>query len=258
MDILGIDIGGSGIKAAPVDVSSGTLLDERLRIDTPSPATPEATVHAVRRLIDSFQWHGPIGIGFPSLFRGTTIASAANLDDSWLGRDGVQVFGEATDCPLAILNDADAAGLGEVRFGAARNLSGTLLVVTVGTGIGTALFHDGHLFPNTEFGHIEIDGMAAEKRISAAVRKAERLSWETWSARFNEYLKRIERLFAPDTIVLGGGISRKFPKFAPFLETTAAVLPAQLHNNAGIIGAAFACSRTLASPDAPHSSGIRG
>lgn len=240
MEILGIDIGGSGIKGAPVDASSGRLLLGRERVETPAPATPKATIEAVCHLVNFFQWRGPIGIGFPALIRGQTIATAANLDDSWIGRDGNATFAAATGCPVKILNDADAAGLAEVRFGAGRNLSGSLLVLTVGTGIGSALFHNGHLYPNTEFGHIEMHGMAAEKFTSAAVRKAKDLSWKAWSARFNEYLQRMERLLAPDTIIVGGGISKKFAKFAPNLKTTAPLLPAELFNEAGVIGAALA------------------
>lgn len=240
MDILGIDIGGSGIKGAPVDSGTGRLLKERKRIETPAPATPEATIDAVCQLVRAFDWSGPIGIGFPALIRGQTVASAANLDSSWIGRDGNSSFAEATGCPVKILNDADAAGLAEVHFGAGRNEPGSLLVLTVGTGIGTALFYNGRLFPNTELGHIEMHGMAAEKYASALVRKAEDLSWEVWGKRFNEYLQKMERLLAPDTIVIGGGISKKFPKFAPYLDVQARLLPAELFNDAGIIGAAFA------------------
>jgi polyphosphate glucokinase len=240
MDILGIDIGGSGIKGAPVNAESGRLLAERIRIETPAPATPRATLQAVCQLVARFSWKGPIGIGFPSIISRQIITTAANLDDGWIGRNGNEAFSQATGCPVKVINDADAAGLGEVHFGAGRGRLGSLLVLTVGTGIGTALFHRGHLFPNTEFGHIEMHGMAAEKFASAAVRKIENLSWEVWAGRFNEYLQRVERLVVPDTIIIGGGISRKFTKFAPYLDVTADLLPARLLNHAGIIGAAFA------------------
>lgn len=244
MDILGIDIGGSGIKGAPVNSQSGRLLAERIRIETPAPATPQATIQAVCELVARFSWRGPIGIGFPSIIRRQIIATAANLDDSWIGRDGNLAFAEATGCPVKLINDADAAGLGEVHFGAGRGRLGSLLVLTVGTGIGTALFHRGRLFPNTEFGHIEMHGLVAEKFTSGAVRKIEDLSWETWGRRFNEYLQRMERLVVSDTIIIGGGISKKFTKFAPYLDVTADVLPAKLLNHAGIIGAAFAYTLT--------------
>lgn len=240
MDILGIDIGGSGIKGAPVDSKTGQILRERIRIKTPAPATPKATIQAVCRLVQSFEWKGPIGIGFPAVIRGETIATAANLDDSWIGRNGNEAFADATGCPVKILNDADAAGLAEVHFGAGRDQTGTLLFLTIGTGIGTALFHNRHLFPNTEFGHIEMHGMAAEKFTSSAVKKTEDLSWEVWGRRFNQYLQKMERLLTPDTIIIGGGISKRFSKFERYLKVTATLKPAEQLNQAGIIGAALA------------------
>lgn len=239
MEVLGIDIGGSGIKAAPIDLETGRLLKERERVLTPSPATPEAMSTAARQLVDLFHWKGPIGIGFPAIIRGQTVWTAANIDDSWIGVDGGKIFSEATGCPVKLLNDADAAGLAEMRFGAGRDLAGSVLVLTAGTGIGSALFHKQQLFPNTEFGHIEMHGIVAEKFASAAVRKNEDLSWSEWGGRFNEYLQKMERLLAPDVIIIGGGVSKKFEKFQPYLNVTATVLPAQFYNDAGIVGAAL-------------------
>jgi polyphosphate glucokinase len=240
MEVLGIDLGGSGIKGAPVDTTTGQLLEERQRVETPQPATPAAMAKALRQLVDSFQWRGPIGIGFPAIIRNQIVHTAANIDDSWIGQPGGKIFAEASGCPVKLLNDADAAGLAEVRFGAGRGQNGSLLILTLGTGIGSALFYQGTLFPNTEFGHIEMHGMAAEQYASAAVRKDEDLNWPVWGARLNEYLARMERLLAPDVIILGGGVSKKFEKFSRFLETSATLLPAQLLNEAGVIGAALA------------------
>lgn len=240
MEILGIDIGGSGIKGALVDSETGRLLTDRERLATPVPSTAKAMSAAARQMCEGFGWKGPIGIGFPAIIRGQTICTAANIDEGWIGLNGNDIFSEATGCPVKLLNDADAAGLAEVLFGAGRNQTGSLLVLTAGTGIGSALFHRGALFPNTEFGHIEMNGMVAEKYAAAAIRKDEDLSWEAWGARFNEYLQKMERLLAPDVIIIGGGISRKFEKFESYLKTTATLLPAQLFNDAGIVGAALA------------------
>lgn len=240
MEILGIDIGGSGIKAAPVDSDTGELLEERKRVETPLPATPRAMAESVRHLVDLFGWKGPIGIGFPAIVRKQVVCTAANIDGSWIGIDGNKLFAEATACPVKLLNDADAAGLAEVRFGAGRGQMGSLLVLTLGTGIGSALFYDGALFPNSEFGHIEMHGGAAEKYASAAVRKNEDLSWQEWAGRLNEYLARMERLIAPDVVILGGGVSKKFDKFSGYIDAQATVLPAQLFNEAGVVGAALA------------------
>lgn len=240
MEILGIDVGGSGIKVAPVDSETGCLLGKRERIETPLPATPGMVAEAVGQLVRRFQWKGPIGIGFPAIIRAQVVCTAANIDDSWIGLNGRDLFAEATGCPVKLLNDADAAGLAEVRFGAGRGQMGSLLVLTAGTGIGSALFHKGNLFPNTEFGHIEMHGMAAETYASSTVRKREDLSWEAWGGRFNEFLQKMERLLAPDLMIIGGGVSRKFDKFAPCLDVRARLQPARLLNDAGVIGAALA------------------
>ncbi len=242
MNILGIDIGGSGIKAAPVDTGCGRLLRERMRIDTPTPATPEAVSRVTRKLVCSFGWTGPIGIGLPAIIRSQIARTAANIAPEWIGVDARKLFSETTGCPVNVINDADAAGLAEMRFGAGRDKSGSVLVLTAGTGIGSALFHNGALFPNTEFGHIEMHGTPAEKFASAAVRNLEDLAWPEWGKRFNEFLQRLERLVAPDVIIIGGGISKKFKKFRPWLNTSADILPAEFHNDAGIVGAALAAA----------------
>ena len=239
MDILGIDIGGSGIKAAPVNTLTGEFLLPRERRETPSPSTPSAIARTVHEIVDHFQWKGPIGIGFPAIISGQMVRTAANIDRSWIDVDGNQLFSEATGCPVRLINDADAAGLAEVRFGAGRDLKGSLLVLTLGTGIGSALFYNGKLFPNSELGHIEIKGRIAEKYAAASIRKEEDLKWEEWTTRLNIYLTKIERIMAPDVIILGGGVSKKFEKFGLFLRTKATLLPATLFNDAGIVGAAL-------------------
>ncbi len=243
MEILGIDIGGSGIKAAPVDSVAGELLQPRERIATPSPSTPAAVAEIVRELVRHFNWTGPIGIGFPAIVRHQIVLTAANIDPAWIGVDGADLFSKATGCPVRMVNDADAAGLAEIAFGAGRGLRGSLILLTLGTGIGSALFYNGFLFPNSELGHIEMNGMIGEKFASAAVRKNEDLDWEEWTGRLNQYLAKIERLFAPDTIILGGGVSKKFSHFGPLLKTQADLMPAQLFNDAGIVGAAMAALR---------------
>lgn len=240
MKVLGIDIGGSGIKAAPVDVATGQLLEERERILTPSPATPEKVGNAAKELVEHFKWSGPIGIGFPGIISNQTIRTAANVDKSWIGCDGKKFFSELTGCSVRLINDADAAGLAEMKFGAGIGQRGGVLMLTAGTGIGSALFHNGHLFPNTEFGHIELHNKIAEKYAAASIRKTENLSWKAWGGRLNEYLQKMERLLAPDVIIVGGGISSKFEKFRPYLHPIATILPASLLNNAGIVGAALA------------------
>lgn len=239
MDILGIDIGGSGIKAAPVDSTTGEFLLPRERRETPIPSTPDAVATTVREIVEHFQWKGPIGIGFPAIISGQTVRTAANIDQSWIGVDGNKLFAEATGCRVRLINDADAAGLAEVRFGAGQELKGSLLVLTLGTGIGSALFYNGQLFPNSELGHIEVKGLLAEKYAAASIRKEENLEWEEWTTRLNIYLAKIERIMAPDVIILGGGVSKKFEKFGPLLHTIATLLPATLFNDAGIVGAAL-------------------
>jgi len=240
MDILGIDIGGSGIKGAPVDLSQGVLAAERLRIATPQPATPDAVADTVGRIIRHFNWTGPVGCGLPSVVQNGVARTAANIDSSWIGTDVRALLSQRTGCPVTVINDADAAGIAEMRFGAGRGRNGTILMVTVGTGLGTALFRDGTLVPNTELGHLLLNGKVAEKYASAAAREDLGLSYKTWAKRLDLYLHQLQSLFWPDLFILGGGISKKHEKFFPFLTIETEFLPAILRNQAGIVGAALA------------------
>lgn len=240
MDILGIDIGGSGIKGAPVDLNQGVLAAERLRIATPQPATPDAVADTVGRIIRHFNWTGPVGCGLPSVVQNGVARTAANIDSSWIGTDVRALLSQRTGCPVTVINDADAAGIAEMRFGAGRGRNGTILMVTVGTGLGTALFRDGTLVPNTELGHLLLNGKVAEKYASAATREDLGLSYETWAKRLDLYLHQLQSLFWPDLFILGGGISKKHEKFFPFLTIETEFLPAVLRNQAGIVGAALA------------------
>jgi polyphosphate glucokinase len=241
-EVLGIDIGGTGMKAAPVDISAGKLLAERIKLPTPQPAAPEAMAPVVRELVDKFSWTGPIGITFPGVVTGGTIRTAANVDQRWIGVNGPTLFGQATGLPVTVLNDADAAGIAEIQFGAGKGVPGTVLLLTLGTGIGSALFYNGVLVPNTEFGHIEMHGKDAEDRASERVREAEDLSWGKWAGRVDSYLDKMEQLLSPDLIIIGGGISKKSDKFLPRLTLRCKVVPATLLNDAGIVGAAMAAA----------------
>lgn len=245
MEILGIDVGGTGIKGAPVDIETGVLLAPRFRLKTPRSGKPVPVAKRVAEIATHFEWQGPVGCGFPAVVQHGVAKTAANIHATWVGTDAAGLFAETTGCPVEVINDADAAGLAEITFGAGRDRSGVVLVVTVGTGLGTALFSDGHLLPNTELGHLEIDGYDAELRASDAARKRETLSWKKWGQRLGKYLGTLEELFWPDLIILGGGVSKKFDQFSPFLNLRAEVVPAQLLNEAGIIGAALA-ARSLA------------
>ncbi len=240
MDILGIDIGGSGIKGAPVDLNQGVLAAERLRIATPQPATPDAVADTVGIIIRHFNWTGPVGCGLPSVVQNGVARTAANIDSSWIGTDVRTLLSQRTGCPVTVINDADAAGIAEMRFGAGRGRNGTILMVTVGTGLGTALFRDGTLVPNTELGHLLLNGKVAEKYASAAAREDLGLSYKTWAKRLDLYLHQLQSLFWPDLFILGGGISKKHEKFFPFLTIETEFLPAVLRNQAGIVGAALA------------------
>jgi polyphosphate glucokinase len=239
--VLGIDIGGTGVKAAPVDTETGELLTDRLKLDTPRPATPESVARVVAELVSSCRWTGDkAGITFPGVVTSGTIRSAANLDAGWIGTDGTALFGKATGLNVAVLNDADAAGVAEVKFGAGKDVPGTVLMLTLGTGIGSALFIDGILVPNTEFGHIELHGKDAEKRASEHARETEDLHWGEWAERVNDYLQHMEALLSPSLFIIGGGVSKKADKFVPKLTgLRAKVVPAALHNDAGIVGAAM-------------------
>ncbi len=238
MEILGIDIGGSGIKGAMVDVTVGQLTTERHRIETPQPATPEAVTDVVREVVRHFDWRGPIGCAFPAIIKHGTAYSAANIDKSWVGTNAQAMLEDKTGCPVLVVNDADAAGMAEMRFGVAQGHRGIVIILTVGTGIGSAIFNDGVLLPNSELGHLEIRGKKAENRASDRIRKDKDWSWQKWAKKFNEYLNHLEFLFSPDLFVIGGGTSKKFDKFAQHLDLSTEVVPAQLLNEAGIIGAA--------------------
>jgi polyphosphate glucokinase len=241
--VLGVDIGGTGIKAAPVDLDTGTLVSERVKLDTPHPSEPEAVAGVVSELVKRFSWTGPAGITFPGVVADGIIRTAANVDKSWIGTDAVKLFETATGLTVRVINDADAAGLAEMRFGAGVGQQGTVLMLTLGTGIGSALFIDGILVPNTEFGHVEIRGKEAEKRAAEIVREEHALSWGKWAGRVDEYLEHMEMLLSPKLIIIGGGISRKSDKFLPLLTgLRAEVVPATLHNDAGIVGAAMAAA----------------
>ncbi|HXW43706.1 MAG TPA: ROK family protein [Streptosporangiaceae bacterium] len=253
--VLGIDIGGTGVKAAPVDTVTGQLLADRQKLDTPHPATPDAVIGVAAELVKSFGWTGKAGITFPGVVIGGTIRTAANLDPSWIGLDGAQAFGQATGLDVIVLNDADAAGIAEMRFGAGKGQVGTVLMLTLGTGIGSALFIDGILVPNTEFGHIEIRGKDAEKRASEHAREIGDLSWGKWAGRVDEYLAHMEALLSPRMMIIGGGISKKSDKFMPLLTgLQATVVPAAMLNDAGIVGAALAAmAGPVGAATAPHS-----
>jgi polyphosphate glucokinase len=233
-------VGGSGIKGAPVDTSTGELLAERYRIKTPRGAKPEPVAETVAKIASYFDWKGSIGIGFPAPIKGGVAMMAANVSEKWVGVNADELFSKATGCPCTTLNDADAAGLAEMAFGAGRGQPGTVIVLTLGTGIGTAIFRDGRLLPNTEFGHVEIRCEDAELRTSDAARKRENLSWKKYAKRLNRYLTAMERLFWPNLFIIGGGISKEHEKFLPLLTIDTPVVPAQQFNEAGIVGAALA------------------
>ncbi|MBX6384648.1 MAG: ROK family protein [Microbispora sp.] len=245
MEVLGIDIGGSGIKGATVDTVAGVLTRERLRVPTPRPAVPGAVARAVREIAEHFSWTGPMGVAFPGVVRDGIVGTAANMDPSWIGVRGAELFGGQA----VVLNDADAAGLAEMTFGAGRDRRGVVLVLTFGTGIGSALFVDGVLVPNTEFGHIEIRGKDAERRASDRVREEKDLSWKKWARRVEEYLGRMRDLLSPSLIVIGGGVSKKVDRFLPYVDLgDTPVVPAALRNEAGIIGAAMAAAGAVRVP----------
>ena len=245
MEILGIDIGGSGIKGAPVNINTGELTAERHRIPTPQPALPTAIAEVVAELVTHFNWQGPIGCAFPAVIKQGIVYTAANIDESWLGINGEELITQITGCPTLFLNDADAAGIAEMVFGAGRKQLGTVIIHTFGTGIGSAIFINGQLVPNTEFGHMEIRGKEAEHRAADLIRSQKDLSWKQWAKRVNEFLGRMEALFWPDLFIIGGGVSKKHEKFLPLLQTRAQIVPAHLLNQAGIIGAAIAAAKQL-------------
>jgi polyphosphate glucokinase len=242
MQVLGIDIGGSGIKGAPVDTDSGQMLSEKIRLPTPPSAKPGPMIEVVTKIADEFHWKGPIGCGFPGVVNNGRTLTSANVSNKWIGFDAAGEISAQTGCPVRVVNDADAAGLAEMALGAGRGRKGTVLVVTIGTGIGTALFSEGFLIPNMELGHIEIDGEDAEKNTSDAARKREDLSWEKWGKRFNRYLNAIQKLVWPELIIIGGGGSSKFDRYHQFLDVPVEITTAQMLNEAGIVGSALAGS----------------
>lgn len=238
---FGIDIGGSGIKGAPVHLALGEFTTDRLRIETPQPSTPDAVAEVVARIVDSFGGAGadlPVGVTFPAVIQHGVAKTAANVDKSWIDLDVDALFTEAIGRPVHVVNDADAAGVAEVRYGAGCGVNGVVFMATLGTGIGSALFVDGVLVPNTELGHLEIDGFDAETRAAESARDRESLSWDAWSARLQRYFSAVESLFWPDLIIVGGGVSKKHEKFLPRLDLRAPIVPAVLRNDAGAIGAA--------------------
>ncbi len=245
MEILGIDIGGSGIKGATVDLETGSLTAARLRIPTPIPAKPREVANVVGEIVRNFDWHGPVGCGFPGVIQDGVAMTAANIHPNWVQKKASELFAEATGCPVSVINDADAAGIAEVTFGAGKGRQGTVLIVTLGTGVGTALFVDGHLLPNTEFGHMKIRGKDAEFRTSDAARKLNHMSWKKWSKYLDEYLSTMEQLVWPDLIILGGGVVKDYDKFIPRLTVHTEVVPAQFLNEAGIVGAALAAQTLI-------------
>jgi len=243
MQILGIDVGGSGIKGAPVDIATGELTAERLRIKTPKGAEPEPVADVVAEIAKSFNWSGPIGIGFPAPIKAGVAMMAANVSEKWVGTNADDLFTRITGCDCTMINDADAAGLAEMEFGAGRGQPGTVIMITLGTGIGTAIFHRGKLLPNTEFGHLDMKGRDAEHRASDAVRQLEDLSWKKYAKRLNKYLAEMEKLFWPDLFIVGGGISKKSDRYIPLLTINTPVITAQFMNEAGIVGAALAARK---------------
>ncbi|TVR54904.1 MAG: ROK family protein [Puniceicoccaceae bacterium] len=240
MKALGIDIGGTGIKGAPVDLKTGELLAERERVKTPDPAQPGPVAEAVKELCERFAWEGPVGIGFPGIIKGSTTHTAANLHRSWIGMDLGEHFGNVLPQRPVVLNDADAAGIAEMRFGAGKGENGVVLVLTFGTGIGSCFFNRGHFLPNAELGHLWFKSVVAEKYVSAGARKAEGLSWEGWAARLDEFLSHIDRIFSPDLVIIGGGVAGKTGKWLEHSKPPVRTAIAKLGNLAGIIGAALA------------------
>ncbi|MFI9386087.1 polyphosphate--glucose phosphotransferase [Kutzneria sp. NPDC052558] len=245
---FGIDIGGSGIKGGLVDLETGELDGERLRIVTPQPSTPDAVADVVAEIVEKFGWTGPVGVTLPCVVKRGVALTAANVDKGWVDTDAAALFAQRlgrTKEQVVVLNDADAAGLAEVRYGAGRDQSGVVVLLTFGTGIGSAVFLDGRLLPNTEFGHLEVDGHDAEKRAAASVKEDKDLSWEEWTQRVSRYLRTLEDLIWPDLVIAGGGVSKKADKWLPLLKVRTKVVPAALKNEAGIVGAAAAATHGI-------------
>lgn len=247
MAVLGIDIGGSGIKGAPVDPENGALLEKRIRIPTPVPGNPKQVMRVIQCIVKEFNWEGKIGVGFPGVVKRGVIETVANINSDWAGENLVTLIEDAMDCSAVVLNDADAAGLAEMRFGIGKEYSNDyVLFLTIGTGIGSAFFVKGELWPNSELGHLKVRGRDAEHRAGDGVRKEKDLSWREWGSRLREVLKLYDFLFNPDVIILGGGLSNKFERYETYLtKINAEVIPAKLRNQAGIIGAAIAADESI-------------
>jgi polyphosphate glucokinase len=240
MTVLGIDFGGSGIKGALVDETTGAMSGERFRLETPEGARPKDVAGVVKEIAQHFNWKGAIGVGLPGVVIHGVVFTAANIDPSWIGVNAEELFSQATGCPVYVVNDADAAGVAEMSHGIGKRLGkGVVLFLALGTGIGSAIFLDGKLIPNTEFGHIEVRGKDAEKRASDAIRKRKDLSWKEWAERLQEVLERLDMLMWPDLIVIGGGVSKESENYLPLIHLRTKVVPAELLNQAGIIGAAM-------------------
>ncbi|MCA9899523.1 MAG: ROK family protein [Ardenticatenaceae bacterium] len=246
MIALGIDIGGSGIKGALVDTEKGEMVTDRLRIPTPQPAKPEAVIGVLKQIVDHFEYSGPIGVGIPAIVINGVTWSAANIDDEWIGFPAQQMMAEVTGCPVILANDADVAGVAVMRFGAGKDVPGTVMIFTLGTGIGSAVFVNGHLVPNTELGHVYLRGQKkdAENHAAERIREEKNLTWKQWGKRLNTYFQHIEFLFSPELIIIGGGVSKKHEEFLHFIKTRATIIPAELRNEAGIIGAAVLAAET--------------
>jgi polyphosphate glucokinase len=238
MRVLGIDIGGSAIKGAPVDTATGRLLADRFRIETPMRLSPNEMADAAAMIAAHFRWRGAVGVGFPGVIHGRTILTSANLDKKFIGCDGIQLFSKTIGSPVALTNDAAAAGLAEMRFGTGRNFGGKALMLTLGTGVGSVLFFRGALFP-CELGHLRMHGRDAEKRVAASVKQRKDLSWKQWGLRLNRYINTLENILWPELIIIGGGVSAKHEKFFPYVKSRAKMVPAEFLNEAGIVGAAL-------------------
>jgi polyphosphate glucokinase len=244
MQVLGIDFGGTGIKGAIVDTQKGELVTERMRLPTPEKSKPKDVADVINEIVTSFKWKGRMGLGFPAIIKGGVAYNAANISKKWINVNVETLLQERTGCDVFVVNDADAAGLAEMSFGVGREYpKGVVLMLTLGTGIGSSIFINGQLFPNTEFGHIQIRAKDAEHRASDVVRQEKGLSWKAWAKRFQEYLDHMEMLINPDAIIIGGGASKYYEKFFCYLKTNAQLLPAHFFNQAGIIGAAIFASQ---------------
>lgn len=239
MEVLGIDFGGSGIKGAIVDTKNGELITERHRVATPHPATPEAVSEVIAELIQHFNWKGKVGIGVPAVVKNGVVLTAANIDDSWIGHPINKELSDKTGCEVECVNDADAAGIAEIHFGAGAKAKGMVFLLTVGTGIGAVIFIDKHLVPNLELGHLEFKNKTVERYAADSVRKRKDLSWKEWGKRFNNALDYYEKMFNPNLFIIGGGVSKKMEKFNDQIKIDTPVVPAEMQNNAGIIGAAL-------------------